>query len=207
MKVVLVHGAATSASVWSRVVPLLRDCEVVAVDRPRTGSLDGEVAWLAGLAEGAWVVGLSGGATLGLALASTGIRLRGAILHEPAVGSLVPGLLEPVAAAFATGGTAAFARRLYGPSWEPAPGASWLSDEVTATELSMFRSFEPVAPDVASGRVVTSVGERSPAIRHRVAAALTSYGVEAVTVPGAGHFAPWDAPETFASAVRRVVES
>ena len=60
-RVVLVHGAATSAAVWDRLVPLLPDHDVVAVTRPRTGDLDRELAWLAPQVEDAWVVGMSGG--------------------------------------------------------------------------------------------------------------------------------------------------
>lgn len=208
-RVLLVHGAATASTVWDRVLPHLRGLDVVALDRPRTGSLLREVSWLAEQARDTWVVGVSGGATLGLALAATGLPLHGAILHEPAVGSLVPGLLLPVASAFERGGTSAFARQLYGPSWQPVPDATWLDDAVTARELAMFRSFEPtrVASWAAAwaGRVVSTVGEHSPPVRHRAAAALTAYGVETVVVPGAAHFAPWDAPEQFASVVRGIV--
>lgn len=206
-RVVLVHGAATSAAVWDRVRPLLSGLDLVAVDRPRTGSLDQEVAWLAERAQDSWVVGVSGGATLGLALAATGVPLQGAILHEPAVGSLAPGLLAPVVAAFSSGGTAAFARTLYGANWTPVQDADWLDDEVTARELAMFRAFEPSAPDPAAGRVVTTIGWDSPPQRGEAARALRSaFGIPIVDIPEAGHFAIWDAAPAFAATIRSIVD-
>lgn len=155
------------------------------------------------------MIGMSGGATLGLALASRGVELAGAVLHEPAVGSLAPTLLAPMAAAFTEGGTARFARALYGLSWRPeAVGgpADWLEDEVTGRELAMFRSFEPSPASPAAGRVVVTFGTNSPAIRRDAAEALTAaHGHEVRPIPGVGHFAPYDAPEIFARAVREVV--
>src|SRR4051794_8928632 len=109
-RVVLLHGAATTAHIWDRVVPLLTAYEVVALERPRTGDLTREVAWLRPRVAGSWLVGMSGGATLGLALLAAGAPLAGAILHEPAVGSLAPELLVPAAAAFERGGTTEFGR-------------------------------------------------------------------------------------------------
>ena len=84
-RVLLVHGAATTSRVWDRVHELLRDdgVEVVAPDRASTGDLAAELEALADDADGAVVVGVSGGATLGLALASDQL-LAGAVLHEPA---------------------------------------------------------------------------------------------------------------------------
>jgi len=206
-RVVLVHGAATSARVWERLTPLLPGWDVTAVTRPRTGDLDREVAWLADRAEGAWVVGMSGGATLGLALASTETHLLGAVLHEPAVGSLAPGLLRPMAAAFEQGGTEAFAQALYGRSWSAALAAGALDEEVTARELAMFRGFEPGPPSASSGRVLVTVGSQSPQPRHDAAAALRArFGYEVAVVPDAGHFAAYDAPEAFATIVCSVAE-
>ena len=106
-RIVLLHGIATTASVWDRVVAALASLgvhDVVALQRPCTGSLDDELGAIAPLTEDALVVGQSGGATLALALASSSHRLAGAVAHEPAVGSLVPALLAPVAAAFAERG-------------------------------------------------------------------------------------------------------
>src|SRR4051794_28590938 len=123
-RVVLLHGAATTARIWDGVVALLTSYDgrydVSAPDRPRTGDLERELAWLGPRVAGAWVVGMSGGATLGLALAASGAPIAGALLHEPAAGSLVPDLLTPAAEAFARGGTTEFGSTLYGPSWLPA---------------------------------------------------------------------------------------
>ena len=126
------------------------------------------------------VAGVSGGATLGLALAAAGVPAA-AVLHEPAVGSLLPGLLDQVRAAYAEGGVPAFARALYGPAWTAAeapadPGA-------VARDLAMFTRFEPAAPAPEAGPVIITVGERSPAVRHEAAARLA----DAVRLPGRGH--------------------
>lgn len=206
-RVVLVHGAATSARVWDRLAPLLPHHDVVALTRPRTGDLVRELDWLAPQVEGAWVVGISGGATLGLALASGPVPLAGAILHEPAVGRLAPSLLGPMVRAFEEGGTTAFARTLYGDAWIPVLFGGPVEDAVTARELAMFRHFEPEPPSATPGRVVVTVGERSPAIRHASVEALRSaYGHEVLVVPGASHFAAYESPHEFASTVLAVIE-
>lgn len=208
VRLVLVHGAATTSRMWDRVLPLLVAStarEVVAVERPRTGDLDREVAELAPLVEGSWLVGVSGGATLGLALAAAGVPLAGAVLHEPAVGSLEPGLLVPVVSAFTAHGTAGLGRQLYGQSWEPAM-AGVVDDEDTAAELAMFRSFEPTPLPASAGRVVATVGALSPDIRHRSVAVLAAaIGCESHVVDGASHFAPRDAPVPFAAAVAGLI--
>ena len=210
LRIVLVHGIATSGAVWARLVERLGEHDVLALDRPRTGALVEEVAWLAPRVRGAWVVGMSGGATLALALAAAGVPLAGVVAHEPAAGSLAPTLLAPVGAAFAAGGTRSLARTLYGPSWTPAlagPGSEEvLDDAVTARELAMFRSFEPGPSSAACGPVVVTTGALSPAGRHDAAAALAPVvGAELVVVPGAGHLAAHDAPDAFADVVRRLV--
>jgi pimeloyl-ACP methyl ester carboxylesterase len=205
-RLVLVHGAATTSRMWDRVLPLLAvlpGYSVTALERPRTGSLEREVAALAPLVEGAWLVGVSGGATIGLAAAAAGVPLAGAMLHEPAVGSLEPGLLLPVAAAFAADGTAGLGRALYGASWDLTM-AGPVQDADTAAELVMFRSFEPAPLPLPSsaGRVVVTVGGRSPRIRHRSVATLAAaIGCDVHTIEETSHFAPHDAPTAFAAAV------
>jgi pimeloyl-ACP methyl ester carboxylesterase len=207
-RIVLVHGAATTSRMWDRVLPLLADgtgFDVTAVDRPRTGDLALEVAALAPVVEGCWVVGVSGGATLGLALAAAGVPLTGAVLHEPAVGSLMPGLLAPVAAAFTAHGTTGLGQTLYGPSWELGM-AGPVDDATTAAELAMFRSFEPAPLPPSAGRIIVTVGSLSPDVRHRAAAALVAaFGFEVHSIDGARHFVPHDAPAAFAAAVTRLV--
>jgi pimeloyl-ACP methyl ester carboxylesterase len=203
-RLVLVHGAVTGPSVWDPLLPLLQEYDVLTPERPRTGSLSSELAWLASVAADAWVVGLSGGATLGLALAASGVPLAGAVLHEPAVGSLMPSLLTPVAAAFATAGAAGLGSRLYGPSWSPElcpPAAA----AATGAELAMFRSVEPTRVAPAAGRVVVTYGADSPAARRTAAEVLLPLGCSVRTIPGATHFAPYDAPAAFAAALADVI--
>lgn len=197
------HGAASSARVWDRLLPHLAECDVVAVERPRTGDLEREITWLTPLAEGAFVVGMSGGATLGLGLAMSGVRLAGAVLHEPAVGRLVPELLTPMAAAFQAGGTAGFGRALYGPTWT-IDLAGGQDDAVTARELAMFRTFEPGPATAYAGQVLVTVGEESPPIRHEAVRALENgLGYRSLVLPGCQHFAAHDHPETLAAVIRR----
>ena len=202
-RVVLLHGAATTARIWDDLLPHLTSYDVVALDRPRTGDLARELAWLASRVEGSWVVGMSGGATLGLALAASGVPLAGAILHEPAVGCLAPTLLTPAAEAFATGGTPAFGAALYGPSWTP-DMAGGATDAVTAGELAMFRSFEPgPAPTTP---VLVTYGDRSPSVRRLAAEALRdTHGYAIRPLPGTGHFVAHDALDVLAALVHEVV--
>ncbi|MCW2748019.1 MAG: hypothetical protein JWP10_1161, partial [Nocardioidaceae bacterium] len=203
--ILLIHGAATTSSVWDRLLPYLDDHDVTAVERPRTGDLVAEVEWLAPYAENAWVVGVSGGATLGLALAASSVVMAGAVLHEPAVGSLLPELLAPMRAAFAAEGTHGFARALYGPTWTPAM-AGGFGDDVTARELAMFGAFEPAAVRPGQGRVVVTVSADSPPIRHQSVAALAdTWGYETTTLPNGGHFVQQDAPAAFADAILHVL--
>jgi pimeloyl-ACP methyl ester carboxylesterase len=203
-RVVLVHGAATTSRVWRQVVPLLTagGLTVTVPDRPCSGDLDTELAALRPGCAGAVVAGVSGGATLGLALAAAGVPAA-AVLHEPAVGSLRPGLLDQVRAAYAAGGVPAFARALYGPAWTAAeapadPGA-------VARDLAMFTRFEPAAPAPETGPVLITVGERSPAVRHEAAARLSArFGFAVEVIPGAGHAAHLTHPAVFAAVVARV---
>jgi pimeloyl-ACP methyl ester carboxylesterase len=130
------------------------------------------------------VIGFSGGATLGLALMAE-VRVRGAVLHEPAVGSLLPGLLAPMRAAFDAGGTAAFAAALYGETWVR---PSVVDDNVTASELAMFSSFEPPMPLSDQGPVIVTYGQQSPAVRRQAAEALqVALGYPIAELPSTGH--------------------
>lgn len=201
---VLVHGAVTGVAVWDPLLPFLAAYDVRVPERPRTGSRDLELEWLGSVATGSWLVGLSGGATLGLALAASGVPLAGALLHEPAIGSLAPSLLAPVAAAFAEAGVAGLGARLYGPSWTPAlcpPAAA----SAAAAELAMFRSCEPAPVSPAAGPVVVTYGAASPPARRRAAEALVPLGCTIRSLPGARHLAPYDAPAVFAAAIADVV--
>ncbi|WP_232303720.1 alpha/beta fold hydrolase [Pseudofrankia sp. DC12] len=147
--------------------------------------------------------GVSGGATLGLAALATGVPLAAAVLHEPAVGSLLPGLLAPMAAAYASGGVAAFGSALYGPSWRPTDAPA--DPDAVARDLSMFLRFEPAVPRPTPGPVVVTVGEHSPEVRHRAAAALhRDLGLEVRVLAGCGHAAHLEAPARFAELLAEV---
>lgn len=202
-RIVAVHGTATTARVWDPFVAALPEHEVVAVERPRTGTLEAELEWLAPQVSGAWLVGMSGGATLGLALASRPHHALGMVLHEPAVGSLVPGLLSPVVDAFARGGAVALGTTLYGGQWT-ADMLGDQSDQTVASELAMFRAFEP-APPLGSAPVVVTVGAGSPAPRHDAAAALAKLGYDVRTLTGAHHFVGHDNADVLARLVAELV--
>jgi pimeloyl-ACP methyl ester carboxylesterase len=200
VSVVLLHGAATTSGVWSAVRARLGDLVVTAPERPATGDLAAECAAVAGWCEGAVVAGVSGGATLGLALAASGVPIAGAVLHEPAAGSLAPGLLDPFREAWRSGGTEAFARALYGPAWRadlapPDPAA-------VGRDLAMFAAFEPARlPDPQ--RVLLTVGGRSSPQRQASVAALhRALGAPVHRVPGAGHAVHLEQPAAFAALIR-----
>ncbi|MDT3443712.1 MULTISPECIES: alpha/beta fold hydrolase [unclassified Pseudofrankia] len=205
----LLHGAATTGAIWAGVRRELGERPVLAPDRPSTGDLARELAALRAAVDEAGRLGVpvptpvvfggvSGGATLGLAALAAGVPLAAAVLHEPAVGSLLPGLLAPMAAAFETGGVAAFGRTLYGERWRPSnapadPGA-------VARDLAMFLRFEPAAPGPTPGPVIVTVGERSPDVRHRAAELLhRELGVTVRVLAGCGHAAHLEAPAEFAA--------
>ncbi|MBK1789224.1 alpha/beta fold hydrolase [Prauserella cavernicola] len=186
-RVVLVHGAATDSRVWAATAAALRGpVEVLCPDRPQSGDLDTEIAFLAPLCEGALVVGVSGGATLGLELAARGVPIEGAVLHEPAGGSLAPGMLDHVAEGLRTGGVAGFGRALYGPAWNPSRTTA--TRETVAAEFAMFGAFEPAPLGEHAARVTLTVGEHSPPSRHRCVRALCEHlGTRQRVLPGVGH--------------------
>jgi pimeloyl-ACP methyl ester carboxylesterase len=204
-RIALIHGAATTGRVWRHVISLLAAQARLSVpDRPCTGDLAAETAALRPACAGAVVAGVSGGATLGLALAAAGVPAA-AVLHEPAVGSLLPGLLDQVRAAYAEGGVPAFARALYGPAWTEAeapadPGA-------VARDLAMFTRFEPAAPAAGQGPVIVTVGERSPRVRHESVARLAGkFGFTVEVIGGAGHAVHLTHPAAFAEVITRTAD-
>ena len=86
--------------------------------------------------------------------------LAGAVLHEPAAGSLVPGLLDPVTRAYAEGGVPGFAGALYGPAWTPELAPP--DPDAVLRDLTMFRGFEPALATVDTRHAVTTVGSCHP---------------------------------------------
>jgi pimeloyl-ACP methyl ester carboxylesterase len=176
---------------------------VTCPDRACSGDLTAEVAALRGLCSGAVVAGVSGGATLGLALAAAGVPVRAALLHEPATGSLYPGLLDAVRAAYSHGGAPAFAATLYGPAWTAAEAPD--DEHAVARDLAMFTAFESAPPAPGAGPVVLTVGERSPASRHESVRRLAEkFGFDVWELPGARHAVHLAIPEAFAAAIRRI---
>ncbi|MFI5715705.1 alpha/beta fold hydrolase [Nocardia sp. NPDC051750] len=202
MKVVLIHGVATDSRVWAATVAALGPTvEVCCPDRPQSGDMDTEIAALAPLCEGAFVVGVSGGATLGLELAARGVQFAGALLHEPAAGSLAPGLLDDVARAFERDGVPGFGRALYGAGWEPE--LTTASHETVAGELAMFRRFEPRPVGRPTDRITLTVGGKSAAARHRSVEALAAaLGTHWRVLPGVGHAVHLEDPRQLTTAVR-----
>ena len=202
-RVALIHGAATTGRVWRHVVPLLGDFEVHCPDRPCSGDLAAEVAVLGPVCAGAVMAGVSGGATLGLALAAAGVPMVAAVLHEPAVGSLLPGLLDEVRTAYQVGGTAAFAATLYGSAWTPQEAPA--DGGAVSRDLAMFRAFEPAPPASGAGPMVITVGECSPTIRHESVRRLgAQFGLPVWQLPGARHAVHLEHPALFAAAIRRL---
>jgi len=199
-RILLLHGAATTGAVWNHVAGILRDLpdapEVINPDRPSTGDVVSEIAWLAPMAENALVVGVGGGAALCLALAASEVQIAGGLAHEPAAGRLVPELLAPLVTAYARGGARALAAAAYGDSWD----SSMLGDtDAVGRDVTMFRTLEPVPARDGQGPVLVTVGSLSPPVRHRAAETLSSItGYDVATLPGARHFVHREKPALFA---------
>jgi pimeloyl-ACP methyl ester carboxylesterase len=110
------------------------------------------------------------------------------VLHEPAAGSLAPGLLDHVADELASGGVQGFGRALYGAAWQPSHTTASL--ETVTREFHMFRHFEPSPLGELAGRVTLTVGENSPPPRHRAVHTLATHlGTRRRVLPGVGHAA------------------
>ena len=192
-RAVLVCGVATDPPVWAPTAGLLAAAgfDVDVPVRPQSGCLDTEVEFLAPRCEGAVVFGVSGGATLGVELATRGIGMAAGFFHEPAAGTLAPGLLEHVVDAFRRDGVAGFGRALYGPNWTIARTSA--DETVVARELAMFRAFEPREPAVDATEVTLTVGEKSPAARHdSVEAVAGRCGFDRRVLKGTSHAAHLD---------------
>lgn len=201
-RAVLLHGAATTGRIWHNLIPHLSDMDIHCPDRPCSGDLETEVAAVAEVCTGAIVVGVSGGATIGLALAARSVAMRAAVLHEPAAGSLAPGLLAHVAQALRSAGVAGFGHALYGPSWSLADAPA--DPAAVQRDFAMFGAFEPTKVGAGVGPVLLTVGERSPATRHRSVRALSTHlGVPFEVIPGGHHAVHLDTPSAFASVVAR----
>ena len=203
---VLVHGVATDQRSWAGVISQLGTIDVVAVRRPVAGGMDSQVAALADLAGGRVVAGASGGATVGLALAGAGGAWKAMLLHEPAVGSLLPGLLAGPVGALAAGGVDAFGSELYGHAWRQLDAG--MGEEQVRREVEMFSLFEPPPRLDRADLVTVTVGQYSPPARHRAAQLLSeTLGVRIVVVPRCGHSVQVDNPSYFSGLIRDAVAS
>lgn len=201
LRVVLIHGAAVTSRVWDSVVAELQDLDIVVPQRACSGDLDREVDALAPLCDGALVIGVSGGATLGLELAARGVAFHSALLHEPAVGSLVPGLLAPMIAAHDSGGVPAFGSALYGPCWAPSDAPD--DPSAVARDLAMFSRFEPRAPKVDASQVVITVGANSGPRRHEAARVLSDrFGFRVLPLADTAHAVHLEQPHAYAALIR-----
>jgi len=206
VRIVLIHGAATTSGIWRAVIPFLGDFQVDCPNRRSTGDMDTEIADLHALCAGAVVVGVSGGATLGLELAARGVPMKAAVLHEPAAGSLAPGLLAHVAAGLARDGVAGFGTALYGSAWTPSDAPA--DDDAVRRDFAMFGKFEPSAPQPGSGRLLLTVGEFSPPSRFEAVQALShKLGIPWRVLDGSGHAAHLEAPGALTELVRRHLRS
>ncbi|MFD2840535.1 alpha/beta fold hydrolase [Populibacterium corticicola] len=211
--ILFIHGAATGPTVWTGVVSALFGLfnaqglptpELRAPKRPQHGDWDEEIDALSSAASGAFIVGVSGGATLGWELLSSRYRSNapaipvGGILHEPAAGSLAPGLLSHVAQALSAQGLAGFGKALYSESWTPALAS--IDDAGVALEFAMFSRFEPTALRVPDAVLLTT-GTDSPTLRHSSVTRLSeTYGVPRSMIPGK-HAVHLDHAQDFARAV------
>lgn len=197
---VFIHGVATTAAIWRDVTPYFGDFDIVCPERPASGDLDVEIDALAAVCREAVVVGVSGGATLGVELASRRVPIAGGVFHEPAAGSLAPGLLDHVAAGLRDNGVEGFGRALYGPAWSP--GDAPADDGAVAREFAMFREYEPspIADDAVP--VLLTTGSASPPARQASVRALsTRLDRPWTSVLGGSHAVHLECPEAFSAVI------
>ena len=207
---VLIHGAATTGHVWREVIATihtrLSHMDIWVPERGCGGSIDDEIALLWGKCRGSIVVGVSGGATLAWELAVRGCPMKAVVAHEPAAGSLVPNLLSYPGQAWSLGGISLreqaeiFGSRLYGRTWNPAELPN--DPAKVYRDYLMFSRFEPRKPRIDVDAITLTVGEKSPAVRRRVAEEYAKhFGVASCMVKGAGHCVQLEQPGRFAGLI------
>ena len=167
-------------------------------------------------------LGVSGGATVltALAIAAPG-RLDGAVLHEPALGPLAPGvdaliggLARAVGAAASSCGAAELvAAALAGPETWGALGTTGRAEARGAArtvchEVPYFARFAPSAASLGRLRglpVLASTGERSGPERREATGVLVRHaGATPALVPRAANLAHLENPGALADLVRRL---
>jgi pimeloyl-ACP methyl ester carboxylesterase len=164
----------------------------------------------------ALVAGVSAGATLALGFALRHPGLAGAVVaHEPLVGPAGGALHARIVGRIARlrqradrpHETSLFMSELVGVGTWNALRQDWRVNverfgAATRHEADLFADFALDDDDLsalADADVLVTTGERSPALRHDLAAAVAARGVATRTVPGAGHLPMVDAPVEFAA--------
>lgn len=158
--------------------------------------------------------GIAGGATIALALAlAHPTRVAGLVLHEPALGSLAPGvhallsdLAHRVAGRAGPEALAEVLAAMVGRDAPLIPPATCAGDaEAIPLEVPAFARFAPSAGDLRGLwglPMTTTVGEGSPPARRAAAAVLADLtGCRVVVVPGSAHVVQLDAPRAFAAEI------
>lgn len=235
LPVVLVHGVCFGPETFARpAAALARRVRVITPHRrgygesahlPPGGTVDDHVHDLVtalarmGVSRAVFA-GVSGGATITLAtaLARPGL-VAAAVIHEPALGPLAPGvhgILSTGAgmvaqAADAGDGAEAMASVLAGGTWADLGFAerSRIRDLgcVVRHEVPGFLAFAPSVADLRRLRdipVVSSVGGLSRAQRMAAAQILAEHaGARLEVVRGAGHLLQLDAPAVLARCILR----
>ncbi len=229
--VLLVHGVGLGARHLSAVADRVGEhARVIVPDRPGyrrandlvATSLDDHIDMLIATLESistapAIYVGVSGGATLGIGVAARAPELlRGVILHEPLLGSLVPELQaqirigsERLANDAGELASVEFVRQLVGREvWtmldhQDVDEIARL-DRIIREEVDAFARVEFSEAELARLRdlpITTTVGRASPPIRHLAATVLAEHsGARVSELPGS-HFVPLAAPDAFARAI------
>jgi pimeloyl-ACP methyl ester carboxylesterase len=165
-------------------------------------------------------VGVSGGATLGVIAASRRPAvIRGAVLHEPLIGTRAAALhdgVQAAAARLAAGqldpatvetSAAEFVAGLVGPaSWEAlgVVGRALVVERarMVGAEVPNFAAFEAPGVAIPDVPVVITVGERSPAPRQEAAErAAELLGGRVEVIARIGHLPQIEAPQAFAELI------